>query len=396
MSFKNIFKYYWIIFVTILVVSFWIGFFITENTYNQNFVYYEVEIQSDKIDERDINVFFFEDGLVKFNEEGKIIGYSYSTVEPKEFFKFHHINVEEKEECLVIAIRADYFIGSDEINLSNQSYDRFTKVMKKVIKYHDPNAVVTFIEPDNYVNPFLVSVISMLGGVALFFIIALFIRKKLFIPNAEIYDNKTLFKHPFSKNYWIESWLSLRKLSIFDMCLISILFAIQMLMKLVYIPSGFASLGLGVTYLIFAYICLIYGPIWGVIVGCGSDIVGFIMKPTIFNPGYTLQAMLTGLVYGLCFYKTDLRFSKVIMCRIIINILLNGIYGAFLWGGYYGLTFEATLTYMGLVALPKNIIYLIPQSILLYGFLKAAVPLLVRRGLVPEGVLKRKYYKPKE
>ena len=71
------------------------------------------------------------------------------------------------------------------------------------------------------------------------------------------------------------------------MCLIAVLFALQILMKFVSIPSGFANLGIGLTYLIFAYICLIYGPIWGLIIGCGSDIVGFIMKPTIFNPGYS-------------------------------------------------------------------------------------------------------------
>ena len=172
------------------------------------------------------------------------------------------------------------------------------------------------------------------------------------------------------------------------MCFLrSILFALQLLMKLISIPSGFSNLGLGLTYLIFAYICLIYGPIWGLIIGGASDIFGFIMKPTIFHPGYTLQAMLTGFVYGLCLYRTDLKLSKVLLCRIIVNILLNGIFGAFLWGSYAELTREATITYMYAVTLPKNIIYLIPQSILLYGFLKMAVPMLTKKNIVPKGVI---------
>ena len=149
-------------------------------------------------------------------------------------------------------------------------------------------------------------------------------------------------------------------------------------MKFISIPSGFANLGLGLTYLIFAYICLIYGPIWGLIIGFSSDIFGFIMKPTIFHPGYTLQAMLTGFVYGLFLYKTDLKFSKVLLCRIIINIFLNGIFGAFLWGSYADLTLDATITYMNVVCLPKNIIYLIPQSALLYFFLKQSFVLLYK------------------
>jgi TRAP-type C4-dicarboxylate transport system permease small subunit len=100
--------------------------------------------------------------------------------------------------------------------------------------------------------------------------------------------------------------------------------------------------------------------------------------------------MLTGFVYGLCLYRTDLKFSKVLLCRIIINILLNGIFGAFLWGSYAKLNYEATITYMTLISLPKNIIYLIPQSLLLYFFLRAATPLLIRKNIVPKEVITSK------
>lgn len=396
MSFKNIFKYYWIIFVAVIVISFWFGFFLTENIYNQNIVYYDVEVQSEIIQEEDLEAHFFLDALAKYDEEGNLIGYSYETVKPEEFFKLHHYKTRKEDGKLIISIRANYFIGSDELTISNRSYERFGKVMNKVLKFHDSDVNLNVLEVRNYVNPFIVSLMTTGVGILGFFIVVLCIRKKLFIPNTEIYDNDTLFKHPFNKNYWIRSVDSVRKMNSFDMCLIAILFAIQILMKLIYIPSGFASLGLGITYLIFAYICLIYGPIWGLIIGFSSDIIGFIIKPTIFHPGYTLQAMLTGFVYGLCLYKTDLRFSKVLVCRLIVNILLNGIMGAFLWGSYAGLTLEATWVYLGLVSLPKNIIYLIPQTILMYLFLKSSVPLLIRRGIVPDGVLKRKYYMPKE
>ena len=218
------------------------------------------------------------------------------------------------------------------------------------------------------------------------------IRNKLVIPDEKKYDSGKIFKTPFSRKYWDKAIGSVRDMKIFDMCLIAILFALQLLMKFISIPSGFANLGLGLTYLIFAYICLIYGPIWGLIIGFSSDIFGFIMKPTIFHPGYTLQAMLTGFVYGLFLYKTDLKFSKVLLCRIIINIFLNGIFGAFLWGSYADLTLDATITYMNVVCLPKNIIYLIPQSALLYFFLKVSVPLLIKRNIVPIETIATKDY----
>jgi hypothetical protein len=47
-----------------------------------------------------------------------------------------------------------------------------------------------------------------------------------------------------------------------------------------------------------------------------------------------------------------------------------------------GFDFNGTLTYMLSVALPKNIIYLFPQSILLYYFLKGLCPVLKRRNII--------------
>jgi ECF transporter S component (folate family) len=168
------------------------------------------------------------------------------------------------------------------------------------------------------------------------------------------------------------------------MCLIAVLFALQLCLKLVSLPSGFSNLGIGLTYLIFSTIAMIYGPIWALIIGFLSDVIGFYIIPTggVFHLGFTLQAMLSGFLYAIFLYKTDLRFSKVLLCRLIINILINGIYGAILMSSILGFDFAGTVTYMLSVALPKNIIYLFPQAILMYYFLKGLSPVLKRRNII--------------
>lgn len=390
MSFKDTFKHYWIILVTVLVLFFWLGFFISENIYNQNSTYYYVSIKSDTINSQNIDEAFFLDALRKVDENGNI-SYSYQTVKPNEFFRKNDINIEEDNGVILLSIKAKYFIGSDEASISAKSQDRFTKVIKKVISFHDKEALIDNVVVKDYVEPYIVSIFSLVGGFLIYCIVMFLIRKKLVISSENIYESEQIFKTPLSKKYWKKAFASVRKMKIFDMCLISILFALQILMKFISIPSGFANLGLGFTYLIFAYICLIYGPIWGLIIGFSSDIFGFIMKPTIFHPGYTVQAMLTGFVYGLFLYRTDLKFSKVLLCRIVVNILLNGIFGSFLWGSYAELNLEATIAYMSVVSLPKNIIYLIPQSLLLYFFLRLAVPLLTKKNIVPIETISLKY-----
>lgn len=387
MNLKQIFKHYWVILLAVIALTFWLGFFITEEFVNRNACYYSITFNSSEIRKEDIDSNFFLDALRKVDENGNI-SYSYETVKPESFFSNSDIITIEDNGLFTINIKAHYFIGSDENSISNKSQERFYKVMRKVILFHDKNSIINNEEIIDYTNPFVVGIYSLVGGFLVFLIVMFFIRKKLPVPNEEIYECGNIYKWPFSKKYWTDAINSIKKLKIFDMCMISILFALQIVLKFVSIPTGFPGLNIVINYLIFALIALIYGPIWGMVIGFGSDIIGFVMNPVMFHFGYTIQAILTGFVYGICLYKTDLKFSKVLVCRIIINILLNGVFGSFLWGDYNGWSLDATILYMWAVSLPKNILYLIPQVILLYVFLRAAVILPIRKGMIPKETLK--------
>ena len=178
-------------------------------------------------------------------------------------------------------------------------------------------------------------------------------------------------------------------MKVFDLCFISLLFALQMLCKLIVIPTGFANLGIGITYLVFVFICMVYGPIWGLVIGFFRDILGFFIFPngSFFYFGYTIQAMLTGFVYGLFLYRGKLSFSRCLFARIIVNIVINAIFGSYLWGEVSNLTFEGVRDYFMYISLPKNIIFLIPQAILMFMFLKMIKPILKGRKIVPESLL---------
>ena len=65
MSLKQIFKYYWVIMLTVLVLSFWLGFSVTEQFVNRNNCYYSVTFYSTEIEKEEIKVDFFLDALRK-------------------------------------------------------------------------------------------------------------------------------------------------------------------------------------------------------------------------------------------------------------------------------------------------------------------------------------------
>ena len=384
MSLGQIIKRYWVTMLAVIGMFFCIGFFITKTITSFNDDYYSVNIVTDNITEEDVDVDFFYEGIVgkKIYTKAKIVA----------FFENNDIKVKENNKGLTISIKKEYF-ESENDETEADSNERFVKVVSYSALNFDENAEIKIVDSTRYL--YLNGLVMATFGVVIFVVVMLIIRKRLTAPSDEIYSSGKIFRFPFSKAYWKSAFDEVRKLKIFDMCLISILFSLQILIKFIDLPSGFGALGLSLTYLIFAYISLIYGPIWGIIIGCGSDIVGFLMQPSRFHPGYTIQAMLTGFTYGLCFYKTDLRFSKALISRIIVNVLLNGIFGAFLWGDYTGLSSQglsAVYLYMITISLPKNIVYLFPQVILLYFFLRTTIPLLIRKQIVPKEVLPRKKF----
>ena len=107
-----------------------------------------------------------------------------------------------------------------------------------------------------------------------------------------------------------------------------------------------------------------------------SDIFGFFVFPDgyPFHIGYVFQAALTGFVYGIMFYKTKLTYSKALFARLIINILLNAVLGSILWADVTNLSNDALKTYFLTLSLPKNVVYLIPQSVIMYLIFKALAP----------------------
>ena len=40
-----------------------------------------------------------------------------------------------------------------------------------------------------------------------------------------------------------------------------------------------------------------------------------------FNPIFTLSAMLSCFIYGLCFYRTNISFTKCLIARIFVNFM---------------------------------------------------------------------------
>lgn len=78
---------------------------------------------------------------------------------------------------------------------------------------------------------------------------------------------------------------------------------------------------------------LLYGPIPAAIVGGFGDFLGAILFPAgAYFPGFTLTAVLAGLVYGFFLYRKPAAVWRAIAAVLIITVVLNmGLNTLWLW-----------------------------------------------------------------
>ncbi len=188
----------------------------------------------------------------------------------------------------------------------------------------------------------------------------------------------------FTKEYWVSSRLKLN--STRNLCLLAILFACQVVAGLISLPSGFGNLGIGLSYLFQASSCLIFGPVVGLLIGGVGDTIGYFLSPPSypFFFGYTLNAMLSCFMYGLCFYRSKITFTKVLLSRIFINLFINVFLGSIWWSMISNFTFDQGMSYLLFISLPKNLFYLVPQSVVLFVVLKYSVKIFYANNYIDE------------
>ena len=105
--------------------------------------------------------------------------------------------------------------------------------------------------------------------------------------------------------------------------LISMLTALNILLQFAtVIVNDFIHIAFG--FLTTAAVGMLYGPVAGMMSGGLSDILKYLIKPVgAYFPGYTLTAVLVGMVFGLILYKQRPTLPRLIVARLLTVGLLT-------------------------------------------------------------------------
>lgn len=301
---------------------------------------------------------------------------------------YDDIQTKEYWEYIITSKKYDVNYGTS-IDLFDTMLieDGYLIIDGKGLSYEDGNRLLRGLvnngytsEDDLYVLQYSTEIINRISPLITLFVLLI----EIIILIVLFLLNKTGKIKIFTLEYWKSSKNEIKNIR--KLCLMSIIFSLQVVAGLISLPSGFGNLGIGLSYLFQAVNCLLFGPVNGLILGFTGDIIGYMLSPSAYGFffGYTINAMIACFMYGICFYKTKVTFVKVLISRIVINLFVNVLLGSIWWGIVSGLTFDQAMNTLLFISLPKNIFYLIPQSLLLFIVLKYSVKIFYRNNYIEE------------
>lgn len=122
------------------------------------------------------------------------------------------------------------------------------------------------------------------------------------------------------------------------------------------------TIKIGLGYLITALLGMLYGPFTAALAAGAGDLIKYLLKPDgAYFFGFTLTAMLGGVVYGVFFYREKCTIPRAIASKATVSLLLNCLLNTVWVSWLYGMPFLGALgprVIKNLMVLPFEIVLL--------------------------------------
>lgn len=111
------------------------------------------------------------------------------------------------------------------------------------------------------------------------------------------------------------------------------------------------------------FVYYLFGPVVGGAFGGALDILKYLIKPTgEFFLGFTIGAMIGGVLYGCILYKRPISLVRVLIAELVVSIVCNMLLGTLWLSILYGKGFMVLLP----MRVVKNLIQWPMNSALFY------------------------------
>lgn len=122
----------------------------------------------------------------------------------------------------------------------------------------------------------------------------------------------------------------------------SMLLALDVILSFFFRLELSQTLRVGISFVARGACGMLYGPVVLSLSAAAGDLIKYVLKPTgPYFWGFTFNAALAGLIYGLFLYKGKVSVWRVVAAKGLVNVLVNGGAGHLLedppvWQSVYG------------------------------------------------------------
>lgn len=159
---------------------------------------------------------------------------------------------------------------------------------------------------------------------------------------------------------------------------LKILVQVALLVAIEVVLSRWFSIATPFVKIGFAFVPLaicgtLFGPVWACAAGGVADFLGANLFPIgPYFPGFTLSAMLTGVVFGLCLHRKEIKWGHIVVAvavnHLVISLFLTTFWIHLLYGAPY-LQLLATRVLQNAIMIPIEfaVLRLIQKPIVHYA-----------------------------
>ena len=125
-----------------------------------------------------------------------------------------------------------------------------------------------------------------------------------------------------TKNTWARSMQELQSVQTITTC--GIMGAAAIALKFVATINFGQYIRIGFSNIPQMIVSTLFGPSLGGIFGAVMDLLKYFVKPDgAYFPGFTISALLGGIIYGLFFYQKPITMARVLMAQLVIKVFVN-------------------------------------------------------------------------
>ena len=124
------------------------------------------------------------------------------------------------------------------------------------------------------------------------------------------------------ENRWLGSLREFRSIRVVAFC--GVMCALAVILRAVATISLGPYLRIGLSGFPNQVVDYLFGPAAGALFSGALEVIKFMIKPEgVYFPGFTLSAVLAGVIYGTILYRRPLTVTRVFVAHLLVKLIVN-------------------------------------------------------------------------